>query len=116
MIHYYFSGIFKGGSHPFKKTELSKLNPLQRITYSLLKLFLILLQVITGLLYLYYNNWPELGLSKLSLGFIRALHVLGAFLLTAFIIVHIYLTTTGKTIFSNIKVMITGWEEVDESE
>lgn len=74
------------------------------------------MQVITGLLYLCYNNWPELGLSNMSLGFISALHMLGAFLLTAFIIVHIYLTTTGKTIFSNIKAMITGWEEVDGSE
>ncbi len=115
MIHYYFSGIFKGKSHPFKKTELSKLNPLQRITYSFLKLFLIPLQIITGLLYLYYNNWSEIGLSNLSLGFISALHMLGAFLLTAFIIAHIYLTTTGETIFSNVKAMITGWEEVDES-
>jgi thiosulfate reductase cytochrome b subunit len=56
-----------------------------------------------------------MGLSKLSLGFISALHMLGAFLLTAFIIAHIYLTTTGETIFSNIKAMITGWEEVDKS-
>lgn len=115
MIHYYFSGIFKGESHPFKKTELSKLNPLQRITYAFLKLFLIPLQIITGLFYLYYNNWPELGLSNLSLGFISSLHMLGAFLLTAFIIAHVYLTTTGETIFSNIKAMITGWEEADES-
>jgi len=27
---------------------------------------------------------------------------------------HIYMTTTGHTLFAHIKAMITGWEEVEE--
>jgi len=38
---------------------------------------------------------------------------LGAWLFTAFIIMHVYLTTTsGHYPLDGIKAMITGWEEV----
>jgi thiosulfate reductase cytochrome b subunit len=34
----------------------------------------------------------------------------------AFVIAHVYLTTTGHTVTSNLKAMITGWEELDEED
>jgi thiosulfate reductase cytochrome b subunit len=37
-----------------------------------------------------------------------------AFGLLMFLVVHVYLTTTGHTIFAHTKGMITGWEKVDE--
>jgi thiosulfate reductase cytochrome b subunit len=40
--------------------------------------------------------------------------MIGAFAIFSFIIVHVYMTTTGHTIFAHTKAMITGWEEVDE--
>jgi Ni,Fe-hydrogenase I cytochrome b subunit len=43
-------------------------------------------------------------------------HTMGAILLIIFLIVHVYMTTTGKTPTSNIKAMITGYEEFDEEE
>ena len=33
-----------------------------------------------------------------------------------FLIVHLYLITTGHTVFSNLKAMVTGWEEMDDDE
>ena len=41
-------------------------------------------------------------------------HTLGAILLMIFLVVHVYMTTTGKTPTSNIKAMITGYEEIEE--
>jgi Ni,Fe-hydrogenase I cytochrome b subunit len=41
-------------------------------------------------------------------------HTLGAILLMIFLVVHVYMTTTGATPTSNIKAMITGYEEIDE--
>ena len=114
MIKYYTSGIFKGEPHPTKKSELSRLNPLQRITYSLLKFVLIPLQLIFGFAYYYYNNWADFGLGNFGLETIAVIHTFFAFLLIAFLIGHIYLTTTGETIFSNLKAMITGNEEIEE--
>ncbi len=117
QANYYITGIFKNAPHPTRKTLLSKLNPLQRLVYLALKIFLIPLMVITGLLYLFYR-YPyagqirSLGLENIEL--VALLHTIGAFAITAFIIVHIYLITTGHTLTSNLKAMITGWEELDE--
>jgi len=43
-------------------------------------------------------------------------HLAGAFLILLFFIVHVYMTTTGHTVFSNIKAMLVGYEEVPEEE
>ncbi len=116
MIRFYTSGIFKGEPHPVKKTEISKLNPLQRIAYAGLKIVIIPAMVISGFLYYYYNDWGSLGLGSLRLGTVAKIHTLFAFIFVAFFFGHVYLTTTGHTIWSNIKAMITGWEEVEEEE
>jgi uncharacterized protein YoxC len=34
----------------------------------------------------------------------------------AFIIVHVYMTTTGHSVTSNIKAMISGWELLEEED
>ena len=114
MVRYYGVGIFRNESHPVKKTELSKLNPLQRLTYLVFKLMIAPVMVGSGLLYLYYNDWAAWGLDGLSLTVVALVHVAGAFVLLAFFLVHVYMTTTGRTVFSNIKAMITGWEKLDD--
>lgn len=116
---YYITGIFKNAPHPTRKTILSKLNPLQRLTYLGLKLFLIPLMVITGLVYMLYR-YPMRGeiysLNIESIDIFALLHTIGAFLIIAFVIAHVYLTTTGHTPTSNLKAMITGWEELEDDE
>lgn len=119
QINYYITGIFRNAPHPTRKTILSKLNPLQRLTYLGLKLILIPVMVISGIIYFLYR-FPVGGEIKTlnldSIEPIALLHTFGAFLLIAFIIIHIYLTTTGHTITSNIRAMITGWEEIPDDE
>lgn len=119
QVNYYITGIFKNAPHPTRKTILSKLNPLQRLAYLGLKIFMIPLMVITGILYLLYR-YPYKGqieaLNVESLETIALLHTFGAFLLIAFIIGHVYLTTTGHTVSSNIKAMITGYEDLETDE
>ncbi len=117
QFQYYISGIFKNEKHPSHKTELSKLNPLQRIVYFGFKIVLIPLVVITGILYLNYKTIDAnniIVISELSLDLIAILHTMGAFLLISFLVVHIYMTTTGSTPTSNIKAMLTGYEEIEE--
>ena len=115
QLQYYLTGIFTHAPHPTRKRTLSKLNPLQRITYFALKIVLIPLMVVTGLLYMYFD-YPELGLELNSLEPIALTHTLGAYLLLTFLIVHLYLITTGRTITSNLEAMMTGWETVDDEE
>jgi thiosulfate reductase cytochrome b subunit len=69
---------------------------------------------ITGTMYLYEEYWSYLNLPLFVLDNVAVFHTAGAFMLIAFFIVHVYMTTTGHTIFSNIKAMITGSEEIHE--
>lgn len=112
MVCYYCGGIFKCAPHPFDKNRDKKLNPLQRLAYFQLKIVLFPLQFVTGFLYLCYNDWKAIGLSG-SLEPVALLHTLGGFAFFAFLIIHIYLATTGHTLTSHIKAMITGWEDVE---
>jgi thiosulfate reductase cytochrome b subunit len=119
QILYYLSGIFKGEHHPTEKTELSKLNPLQRIVYLGFKLILIPMTIISGILYMLYKTIDQNNLVVVEdypLASIAFWHTMGAILLMIFLVVHVYMTTTGTTPTSNIKAMITGYEEFDEEE
>ncbi len=113
QINYYLTGIFNHAPHPTKKRTLSKLNPLQRITYFALKIIIIPAMVITGLLYMYFN-YPVPGLEIESMEMVALIHTFTAYLLLTFLIVHLYLITTGHTITSNLYAMITGWEVMDD--
>ena len=119
QIRYYTVGIFKGEKHPTHKTELSKLNPLQRLTYLGFKLVLIPVTVISGILYLFHKTIDlndVVVVEDIPLETIAYWHTAGAFLLMVFLVVHVYMTTTGHTPSSNIKAMITGYEELEEEE
>ncbi|WDP85858.1 MAG: cytochrome b/b6 domain-containing protein [Desulfobacter sp.] len=108
VVLYYAFGIFKGQSHPVQKSKGAKHNPLQRIAYLGISAMLLPVQMATGLLYYLYNQIP----ASLDLSILAVAHTLVAFLLVNFLIIHLYMTTTGHSLFSHIAGMITGWEEV----
>jgi thiosulfate reductase cytochrome b subunit len=119
QAEYYLLGIFKGAPHPTKKTVLSKLNPLQKLVYLGLKLLVIPVMALTGALYFFYRYPHEGIISTLRIEQLRPValvHTLGAFMLVAFLVAHIYLITTGHTPTSNLKAMLTGWEDLEEDE
>ncbi len=119
QVRYYISGIFKGEAHPTKKTRLSKLNPLQRIVYLSFKVVLIPITIISGIFYMFYKTFDVNNMvivREIPLGTIAFWHTLGGFLLMTFLVVHVYMTTTGHTPTSNIKAMLTGYEELEEDE
>lgn len=111
VVHYYLVGIFRGEAHPVPKSERAKHNPLQRLTYLSIVSALLPFQMAVGFLYYYYNQWPEYGLD-LSLNLVAGLHTIGAFLILQFLIVHVYMTTTGHTPLCHMQAMCTGWEAV----
>ena len=114
MIRYYVYGIFTDAPHPFRLTRLQKHNPLQRLAYLGVMTFIGPLLWVTGWLYLFYAYWPSWGLERyLSLEWVSFFHTAGAFMMLLFLIVHVYLITTGHTVFAHTKAMITGWEETD---
>lgn len=115
QAQYYLSGIFKHAPHPVEKTPKKKLNPLQRIVYFVLLGIIVPAQILTGLAYMYFQYTKnQLGLN--SLKDIAIIHTVGAFLLMAFLVTHLYLITTGKKPSTNLKAMITGFEDEETEE
>jgi len=110
---FYLQGIFKGEEHPFEKTPGKKLNPLQQITYVAILNVLLPLQGITGILIWGVQRWPQWADRLGGLPFLAPFHTLIAWLFAAFIVMHVYLTTTGHTPMASIKAMIMGWDELE---
>ena len=116
---YYLFGIFKNAPHPTRKSALSKLNPLQRLVYLGLKLMVIPVLALSGLLYMFYRYPQRFDVVALKMDGLRTvalIHTAGAFLVLAFLIAHLYLITTGTTLTSNLKAMITGYEEIEDAD
>ncbi len=110
---YYLGGIFKNEPHPFEKDPARKLNPLQQVTYLGLLNVLLPAQIVTGALIWGAQHWPEAAQRVGGLPLLAPLHSLVAWLLAAFVVMHVYLATTGHTPTALIEAMITGWEEVE---
>ncbi len=114
QFKFYASGMFKGEKHPFPVTEERKFNPLQKITYVLALYLALPLLIISGIGLLL----PEItiktffGVSGLILTDI--LHISMGFLLSIFMIIHIYTCTLGHKPTSLFRGIITGYHVSDE--
>ena len=116
MVKYYALEIFQGKSHPFHKDRSHKHNPLQRMAYLGLHIFIGPAIWISGLLYLFYGDLGAVGLSWLPLGTVALIHTGAAFLMLTFLVAHLYLAITMSQPFgADVKAMITGYEEVENS-
>ncbi|MFP4060458.1 MAG: cytochrome b/b6 domain-containing protein [Bacteroidota bacterium] len=114
QFRYYLSGIFKGELHPYPVTKDRKFNPLQKITYILVMYIGVPVMVITGWALLFpeiivHNVFGTGGI------FLTALfHVIAGFLLSVFMIIHIYFATIGHSVSSNFKAIVTGYHETEK--
>ena len=110
---FYLQGIFKGSEHPFEKTPEHKLNPLQQITYFGLLNVLLPLQILTGALMWGMQRWPAVTEQIGGLTYLAPFHTLISWLLASFIVLHVYLTTTGPKPSTAMRAMVMGWDEVE---
>jgi thiosulfate reductase cytochrome b subunit len=110
---YYISGIFKGEGHPFEKRPDSRMNPIQKATYFGILNVLLPLQMLTGALIWSVQRFPTVANRFGGLVFLAPFHSLIAWTFGTFIVVHVYMTTTGATPLEATRAMITGYEEVE---
>lgn len=113
---YYVRGIFRNEPHPFEKTRQRKMNPLQQVTYVMVLNVLLPLQIITGALMWGAQRWPQAAAVFGGLPGLGPFHTLVAWTFAAFIILHVYLTTTGPTPLAGMEAMILGYEDVEVHE
>lgn len=114
QARYYLRGIFRGDPHPIQRSPHRKLNPLQEVTYLVILNVLLPLQMFSGLLMWGAERWPGVVSAIGGLPALARVHTLGAWLFAAFLIAHVYLTTTGSTPLALIRAMIVGWEQIED--
>lgn len=109
QVRFYTSGIFRRAPHPEIPTPEQKFNPLQKAAYFGLLILVFPVQIAAGLLYLGTPLWPDLVTRLGGIRPLALLHTAGAFAMLSFLVVHLYMTTTGHTLSANLKAMLTGW-------
>ncbi len=108
---WYAIGIFRGEPHPHEPTKAEHFNALQAVTYWSVMYLLLPVILVSGLVYLYPEFAPETLFGFNGLLPIALVHYLAAVALLLFLLSHIYLGTTGKTVGQMFRMMITGWHE-----
>jgi thiosulfate reductase cytochrome b subunit len=114
QARFYFLLYFLGRKNPHHASPDDKFNPLQKSAYLVIMFALVPVVIVTGLALMYiqplHQGLVMIGGLKILIG----LHYLVACCLFAFMFVHIYLATLGKTPLAYFIPMFTGWEEVDD--
>jgi Ni/Fe-hydrogenase b-type cytochrome subunit len=111
---FYGFGILVGDQNPHHSTPDNKFNPMQQISYLMIMVLLIPLQLITGLLLWDPNLFSPFVNIVGGIQIADLIHVLLWIFFSAFIIVHFYLATLGHTTFAHIIAMFSGYEEEHE--
>ena len=111
-LEYQTRGIFYGNPHP-KNAPGSKLNPLQQLTYLALLNFLFPLQIASGVIMWALGEWPSLGSTIGALTLVAPIHNFGSWLFLTFLVLHVYLVTTGRTPAEHVRSMLSGYRDVE---
>lgn len=108
---FYAVGIFKKEEHPFPITEKQKFNPLQKFAYVIVMYFGMPLLILSGIALMFpeliaYNIFNISGLL-----FYDVLHIIMGFVLSLFLLIHLYTCTLGDKPGTLFKSMINGYHE-----
>lgn len=116
QLRYYLIGVFRGEKNPFQVSEKRKFNPMQLITYNLIMHAITPITFITGWALIYpetivLNVFGYSGIMLTSL-----VHTIAGFLISIFLIIHLYVITMGKSTRENLKSIIYGYHETHEGD
>jgi thiosulfate reductase cytochrome b subunit len=113
QIGYYTSGLFKHEQPPFPLSEKRKFNPMQKVSYLIVMYFFIPGLIITGLGLLFPETIIENVYSVSGIFLTAIFHASLGFLVSIFLIVHLYVASIGKNPLNNFKSIINGYHDMD---
>jgi thiosulfate reductase cytochrome b subunit len=112
QVNYYTSGMFKNENPPFPLNEKRKFNPMQKVTYLLAMYILVPGLIITGLALLFPETIIEEVYSLSGIFMTAVLHASLGFLVSIFLVIHLYVASIGKHPLNNFKSIIDGYHDI----
>jgi len=114
QARYYMRGYFYKEEPPFPLTVDRKFNPLQAFTYAIAMYAGMPILIITGWGLLFPGIILDEIFAVSGLVIADLIHVIAGFLMSIFMIVHIYLCTLGSDPGSNFRAIVSGWQHVSK--
>ena len=111
QFRYYTYGVFKHETAPFPVTKKMKFNPIQQVSYFMTMYVLMPLIFLTGLPMLFSGAFIRQLLGSNAFFVTDIIHITIGFLLSIFLIIHLYFCTFGAKPYSNFKSIVTGYHE-----
>lgn len=108
QAQYYFWGIIKGSPKPFHPHKGKKFNEIQKMTYIVVVFLLVPVLSFSGLALLLPRHIPAEIMDLNGTLVIAIVHYISAGALVLFLLIHIYLISTGDKLSYLLKAMITG--------
>ena len=116
QLKYYLVGIFRNDPHPYRHSDLQKFNPIQKLTYLGIMYVAAPIVIASGLLLLFPELAPRRIWNVSGVLPMAILHSAVGFLLSLFLVGHIYLASTGETIAANYEAMFLGHRSAEASQ
>ena len=112
QIDYYTSGLFKNQHPPFPLSGKRKFNPMQKVSYLFVMYLFVPGLIITGLGLLFPETIIENVYSVSGIFLTAILHASLGFLVSIFLMVHLYVASIGKHPINNFMSIITGYHDI----
>lgn len=113
QIGYYTSGMFKNEQPPFPLSEKRKFNPMQKISYLVVMFLFVPGLIITGLALLFPETIIENVYSISGIFLTAIFHATLGFLISIFLVVHLYVASIGKNPLNNFKSILNGYHNIN---
>lgn len=111
QFQFYAVGIFKGEPHPFPITKKQKFNPLQKVSYVFIMYFGMPILIVSGIGLMFPEKIQSSIFNISGLLFYDVMHYVVGFVISMFLVIHLYTCTLGKKPGTLFKSMVNGYHE-----
>jgi thiosulfate reductase cytochrome b subunit len=112
QAQYYAFGMFRGMDKPYPLSEKRKFNPLQKYSYIVAMYVFVPAVIITGFALLFPEIIIETVYNVSGIMLTAVLHSVMGFFIFLFLVVHVYISSIGKSPLENYKSIISGWHHI----
>ncbi len=114
QTYYYTTGIFRGEENPFAVSKEDKFNPVQKVSYLFIMYLCLPLIILTGWDMMFPGSLSIVLLGTSGLVISDLIHIVSGFIVSIFMIIHIYLCTLGPSPGSLFMSILSGYHPGDD--